>query len=124
MDRYWFSMLVLDLIVPFIMIAIGTRLKKSAKSMRSKIAYRSKMTKKNRNTWKYAQNFCGNFLLNMGGIFIIVAGYVMLLIAERTYTDIGIIAKTICLAQSVSILVPFALTELALRIKFDSNGNG
>lgn len=124
MNRYWFAMLILDLIVPVIMIIIGRFLKKASRSMRNKFAYRSKMAKKNRNTWKYAQNFCGNFLLNMGGILTVVSIYILLLIYERENFDVGIICKTMFLLQAVSIMIPFAMTELALRIKFDSNGNG
>lgn len=124
MNKFWTSMLVLDLIAPAIMIIIGRAIKKSSRKMKSKFAYRSKMAKKNRNTWKYAQNFCGNFLINMGAIFMIVAVFIMLIICERENTAIGIVGKTICLLQSVSILIPFGSTELALRIKFDSNGNG
>ena len=124
MSGYWFSMLGLDLIAPIVMIIIGRILKKSGRSMRSKLAFRTKMAKKNRNTWKYAHNFCGNFLLNMGGILIISSLYMLLLICEKDPSDIAVIAKTTCLLQSVSILIPFGFTELALRIKFDSNGNG
>lgn len=124
MDGYWFSMLGLDLIAPIVMIFIGNLLKKSARSMRSKFAYRSKMARKNHSTWKYAQNFCGKFLLNMGGIYIIMAIFILLIMCGKETFNMGIIAKTICLLQSVSILIPFGMTELALRIKFDSNGNG
>lgn len=124
MDKFWFSMLVLDLIPPAIMIILGRLMKKAAKSMRTKLAFRTKMAKKNRNTWKYAHNFCGNFLFNMGGVLMVFSVYILLLVSEKENLSIGIIGKTMCLLQSVSILIPFGLTEIALRIKFDSNGNG
>ena len=124
MDKYWVYMVVLDLIPPFIMIILGKLMKKASKSMRTKIAFRTKMSKKNRNTWRYAHNFCGNFLFNMGGVLMVMALNILILVAERDNLSIGIIAKTMCLLESVAIAIPFAATELALKIKFDSNGNG
>ena len=60
MDGFWLYMTVVDMIIPVVMICMGSRLsRRPPESMKSAFGYRSKQAKKNQDTWEFANKHCG-----------------------------------------------------------------
>ena len=57
---FWIFMLVMDLLIPVTMVFIGKRFqKKPPKEINGIYGYRTAMSMKNKETWKYAHRCCG-----------------------------------------------------------------
>ena len=58
---FWIFMLIMDLLLPFTMIGFGRYfMKKAPKEINSVFGYRTSMSMKNKDTWKFAHKYCGN----------------------------------------------------------------
>lgn len=81
-----------------------------------------KASTKNENTWNFSQRFYAVFLLILSLIYLVVACVIL----QKVFVDelnlriagcyIGLIAPPV-------VLIPVPFTTLALKIRFDSEGN-
>jgi len=80
------------------------------------IGYRTRMSKKNKDTWTFAHVYCGKIWFLFGFVLSILSiGAVILFEYESSLIWIA-------LAQLLVLMIPLILTEIALRKKFDKNG--
>ena len=68
---FWIFMLVMDLLIPVTMVFIGKRFqKKPPKEIKAMYGYRTAMSMKNKETWKYAHRCCGKLWYVSGLVMI------------------------------------------------------
>ena len=59
------TMSICNLLIPLIMLLGGYLMyKKPPKEINNVVGYRTKMSKKNKDTWEFAHNYCGRLWLN------------------------------------------------------------
>ena len=89
---FWIFMFVFDLSIPCIMILFGQRfLKKPPQNINSFYGYRTTMSMKNMDTWKFAHAYCGKLWKTTGwillGISIIVPLFVLFKDMENHFSS-------------------------------------
>jgi hypothetical protein len=119
-------MLVMNLLIPITMISFGHSFeKKPPKIARSKFAfgYRTVMSMKNEETWEYAHRFFGKLWFRFGIAVGLISIIVLFFFIGKDKDTVGFAGMIICYVQLVAMLLPVIPTELALRRRFDKNGN-
>jgi len=119
-------MLVMNLLTPLVMIIYGRVFeKKPPKIARSKFAfgYRTVMSMRNEETWEYAHRFFGKLWFRFGIAVGLISIIVLFFFIGKDKDTVGFAGMIICYVQLVAILLPVIPTELALRRRFDKNGN-
>ena len=119
-------MLVMNLLTPLVMIIYGRVFeKKPPKIARSKFAfgYRTIMSMRNEETWEYAHRFFGKLWFRFGIAVGLISIIVLFFFIGKDKDTVGFAGMIICYVQLVAILLPVIPTELALRRRFDKNGN-
>jgi len=121
---FWIFMLVMELLVPLTMIIIGNVFyKKAPKEINSIYGYRSSMSMKNEDTWKFAHNYCGKILRVIGWIIFVISIFVMITLFGKSEDAIGEIGMYLVIFQMVCLIASIFPTEKALRKNFDKDGN-
>ena len=115
---------ILSLMFPVIMIIVGLVMKNGIWPKKSNwhSGYRTKMSRKNQDTWEFAQKHLGRVLVATGAIIIWPAiGFLFLSTGqdETQYLALVILLG----AQVAAIILLIVFTEVALRKEFDENGN-
>lgn len=124
--NFWIFMLVMNLLTPLVMIIYGRIFeKKPPKIARSKFAfgYRTVMSMRNEETWEYAHRFFGKLWFGLGIAVGLISIIVLFFFIGKDKDTVGFAGMIICYVQLVAMLLPVIPTELALRRRFDKNGN-
>lgn len=109
--------------IPLIMIIFGGVFGKNApKEINSVYGYRTAMSIKNRDTWEFAHKFYGRVSLICGTV-LLVASVVLLVLFLRRGAGFGKAVLITAGVQFVVLLLSTFSTEIALKIKFDKDGN-
>ena len=75
---FWTFMLVMDLLVPLTMIYFGLRFEKNApKEINATFGYRTTMSMKNQETWKFAHKYAGKLWKVCGWLVLLISVVVM-----------------------------------------------
>lgn len=121
---FWIFMLVMDLLLPFTMIGFGRYfLKKGPKEINAYFGYRTSMSMKNKDTWKYAHQYCGRIWFVCGWILLPITVLLMCLVFGKSEDTVGITGGVICGGHLIFVIGSVFPTEIALRRTFDRNGN-
>lgn len=120
---FWLFMLAVDLLLPILMITIGVSFRKAApKDINPFIGYRTPMSMKNEDTWRFAHRFCGTLWRRWGLWMLPLSGIPMLLVLGKGIDAVSIVGTVVCCLQLVPMLVSIAVTEKALKETFDKEG--
>ncbi|MDE7363692.1 MAG: SdpI family protein [Ruminococcus sp.] len=120
---FWF-MLVCDLLVPLIMIITGGIMwKHYPKDINGLIGYRTKRSRKNMDTWKFAHEYFGKLWLKTGIILLIVSALAHIPFIHSSENTISVMSIILCMIQCAVIVSTIFPTENALKKTFDDNGN-
>ncbi len=120
---FWVFMLVMDLLVPLVMICFGRRFEKTApKEINAFFGYRTAMSMKNKETWKFAHEYIGRLWKVCGWVTLPTSAVVMLFALGKDIVEVSIFGSVICGAQIVIMLCTIISTERALKRNFDKNG--
>lgn len=121
---FWIFMLVMNMLIPGCMIVFGLLFRKSAPEKINWVyGYRTSMSMKNQETWKFAHNHFAKNWYKLGWITLIFSVVVMLLVMGKSMDIVGWAGGILCCVQMIPLLVPIFFTERALRQEFDANGN-
>ena len=121
---FWFFMLIMDLLIPAVMIAFGRYFMKKAPGTINRVfGYRTSMSMKNMNTWKFAHRYCGKIWYVCGMILLPVTVVCFLLMTGKDSDYVRTAGGIICGVQLIPMIVSIIPTEIALRKKFDKDGN-
>ena len=120
---FWIYMLIMDLLLPFTMIAFGKYFSKTApKSINTVFGYRTSMSMKNKDTWIFAHKYCGKIWFISGLIMLPLSVIVMMFVFGGLENVVGTVGAVLCGIQFIPILISIILTEKALNKTFDKNG--
>jgi len=119
---FWLFMLVMDLLIPT-MIYIGRRYqRKPPKEINSLSGYRTSMSMKNQDTWKFAHNYVGKIWFTSGIVVIIPTIFIFMYLFGKRADTIGYIGGAICFIEMIPMIGSILPTEKALHKTFDING--
>jgi len=125
--NFWIFMFVMNLLTPLVMIIFGyIYSKKPPQKPKSKFAYsgyRTPMSMKNEETWEYANRFFGKLWFRFGIAVGLISIIVLFFFIGKDKDTVGFAGMIICYVQLIAMLLPVIPTELALRRRFDKNGN-
>ncbi len=109
------------IIIPLVMIVFGAIFMENAPGEINHLyGYRSEMSMKNRDTWEFAHKFSGRLWFIFGLILLPVSVIALYLIQKRL--GFGTALLIVLGVQLIPLAGSIILTEIALRIKFDENG--
>ena len=81
---FWIFMLIMDVLLPFTMIGFGRYfMKKAPKEINSVFGYRTSMSMKNKDTWKFAHKYCGKVWYVCGMVMLPITVIFMLLVIGK-----------------------------------------
>ena len=120
----WVFMLATDLLIPAAMIACGAVFRRHApKKINALVGYRTAMSMKNMDTWRFAHEHCGRVWLR-AGLWLLPLSVLPLLFARgKGENAVGWMGCAVCMAQLVTLIGAIFPTERALRREFDEKGN-
>lgn len=123
MTSFYIFMFVMALIIPAVMIIIGTIfIKRPPRRINGLYGYRTARSRKSQETWDFAHHFSGRVFLRVGTITLVPSVIVMLLINDRSEDTVGWIGGILELVQCAFLFLSILLTERALRKNFDEIG--
>ena len=121
----WFfiTMFICNILIPLIMIMGGYFMyKKPPKEINSVVGYRTKMSKKNIDTWMFAHNYCGRLWLKLGTALLIPTVIVQIPFIHSNDNVIGTVTLIVEAVQLVVLIGSIIPVEKALKKTFDENG--
>ena len=122
--NFWVFMFIVSLFIPLIMISFGSYfVKKAPAKINAIFGYRTNMSMKNQDTWKFAHTYCGKLWQTLGLIILPLSACAMLFVAGKEADYISIFGCILILIQIIFLAGAIIPTEKALRKNFDKNGN-
>ena len=119
----WVYMLIMDLLLPFTMIGFGRYfMKKAPAEINSVFGYRTSMSMKNKDTWKFAHKYCGKIWYVCGLVMLPLTVILFLALIGKSQDCVGTAGGIIMGIQLVPLLGSIIPTEMALRKHFDISG--
>ncbi|WP_245156562.1 SdpI family protein [Clostridium aminobutyricum] len=85
--------------------------------------YRTNMSMKNIETWKFAHEYCGRLWFKIGRALLIVSVAASFYLAPLGVNPQGAGITILVLSQTAILVASIFPTEKALRERFDRNGN-
>lgn len=124
MMAFWFYMLACNLLFPLIML-IGGKLfmKRPPKEINRIVGYRTAMSMKNEDTWRFAHAVAGKFWWKWGFVSLPVAVVPMLFVLEKSEDSIAIAGLIIMCMLMIPVIAVIPHTEKALRNMFEKDGS-
>lgn len=120
---FFISMFICNLLIPATMIITGYFMyKKPPKDINGVIGYRTPMSSKNMDTWKFAHDYCGRLWLKIGIILLVPSIIVQIPFANSDENTVGILTLIIEGVQLVFLIGSILPVERALKRTFDKNG--
>lgn len=120
---FWWFMLMSDLLIPVIMIAAGRMMwKHCPKEINSIYGYRTKRSRMNQDTWKFAHEYCGRLWWKAGVMMSVPTILIFIPLIHSSDEIIGMIGLIPCIIQCVVLIISVVLTELALKKTFTDEG--
>ena len=120
---FFIVMFVCNMLMPLIMLIGGYCMyRKPSKEINGLVGYRTTMSKKNKDTWKFAHDYCGRLWIKLGLILLFPTILVQIPFVHSGDDAIGIVAlivESVQLAVLIGSIVP---VEKALKRTFDENG--
>lgn len=120
---FWWFMLISDLALPLIMMIAGWMMwKHCPKKINGIYGYRTKRSRMNPETWKFAHEYCGRLWWKTGLIMLVPTILIFIPLIHSSEETIGMIGLIPCILQCAVMIVSIILTELALKRTFTDEG--
>lgn len=115
----------IDLLVPVTMIAFGRYFSRNggSKKINMGFGYRTSMSMKNEDTWRFAHTHCGKSWWIVGWVLLPISIGVMLFVSGKDIATVETVGSIISGVQSALLIVSIFPTERALRKNFDKDGD-
>ena len=121
---FFIAMFVCNLLMPLIMLIFGYCMYKNPpKEINGLVGYRTTMSKKNKDTWLFAHNYCGRLWIKLGLILLLPTILAQIPFVHSSDNTIGIVTLIIEAIQLAVLLGSIVPVEKALKRNFDENGN-
>ena len=116
---FWWFMFVCDFIVPAAMILGGRMMwKHPPKDINGMVGYRTRRSMKNKETWKFAQEYCGRLWWKTGWLMSIPSALVHIPFYGKSEGMVGILGGIVCTLECVVMISTIYFVEKALRKNF------
>ncbi len=120
---FWWFMLCCDLLVPVCMVLVGWMMwKHCPKNINGIMGYRTSMSMKNMDTWKFAHKYCGKLWWKIGWIMLVPSMIIHFPIYTASEDVIGIVGGVLVTIQMIVLIGSIFPTEKALKKEFNSDG--
>ena len=120
---FWIFMACMDALLPITMIVLGRQYKNNPpKEINWGSGYRSSMSMKNKDTWKFAHEKIGKIWYICGCVLLPVSIALLFFVIGKNTDTIGEWGGKICITQIFIMIVTVFRVEAALRKTFDKNG--
>lgn len=120
---FWIFMFICNLIIPLLMILFGrVMLKHPPENINGIFGYRTSMSMKNMDTWKFAHKVCGTLWWKTGWIMLLLSIAVQLPFFQSGDQVIGIVGGILCAVQCVILILSILPVEKALKENFHRDG--
>ena len=120
---FWWFVLCCDLLVPVIQIIAGWMMwKHCPTSINNVYGYRTKWSKKNMDTWKFAHDHCGRLWWKVGLVMLLLSAAAHLPVYGGSEDAIGNTCLIITVVQMVILIGSIFPTEAALKRTFNEDG--
>lgn len=122
----WAVLLVDMFVVPAILLGFGWRfMKKPPQDINGAYGYRTSMSMKNRDTWDFAHQVCGQVWRRTGWVLLALSAVLLAWMqtrpgGEQTNWLLGIL---VMLGEGTALILTIIPVERALKKTFDKNGN-
>jgi uncharacterized membrane protein len=116
---FWWFLFVCDLLIPVAMICMGRVLwKHPPKNINNLYGYRTRRSMKNRDTWQFAQTYCGRLWWKIGWIMLVASLLVQIPFYHSTERTMGIMSCILCSVECIALCLSIVPTERALKRNF------
>ena len=116
---FWWFMFICDFIVPAAMILGGRMMwKHPPKDINGIVGYRTRRSMKNKETWKFAQEYCGRLWWKIGWLMSIPSALVHIPFYGKSEGMVGILGGIVCTLECVVMISTIYFVEKALK-RFD-----
>lgn len=120
---FWWFMLICSLLIPLVMVIAGLVMqRRSPKSINALLGYRTELSMKNMDTWKFAHEHCGKLWWKIGLILLIPSVLVNIPFYHSDENAISIAGLILCAVQLVVLMASIYPTHRALKNTFNDNG--
>ena len=120
---FWMFLFVCNLLIPLLMVIAGRMMyRHTPKSINGIYGYRTKMSMKNEETWKFAHDYCGRLWQKAGLVALALSAVVQLPFLRASEAVVGTVGGIISFAQVILLLCTILPVERALRANFDQDG--
>lgn len=121
---FFIAMFCCNLFIPLVMVVAGYLMyKHPPKEINSIIGYRTTMSGKNKDTWKFAHDYCGKLWLKIGIVLLILSAIAQIPFIHSSDDAIGTCVLLIESIQVILLIASIVPVEKALKRTFDKNGN-
>ncbi len=120
---FWWFLIICDSLIPLTML-IGGRImwKHCPKQINGLIGYRTTMSMKNMDTWKFAHAYVGKLWWHIGLILLIPTILLPIPFYHANENTLGFVNTILIVIQLVFLIGSIFPTEKALKHNFDKNG--
>ena len=120
---FYIMMFICNLFIPVVMLICGFFMYKyPPKKINHIIGYRTSMSRKNMDTWKFAHDYCGRLWIKLGLLLLIMTIIIQIPFAHSSEDIIGYMTVFVEVTQLVVLLGSIVFVERALKKTFDENG--
>lgn len=120
---FWVFMFICNLLVPLLMVIFGRIMfKHPPQNINDIIGYRTAMSKKNKDTWYFANQYCGRIWWKTGWILLILSIAVQLPFLHSNDDIVSIAGGILCTVQIIVLLASIIPVERALKQNFNPDG--
>lgn len=120
---FWIFMLIMVLLIPVSMVALGRLLLNSAPhNINSTFGYRTRRSMMNKETWNFAHMYIGKLWFICGLILLLPSVVVMFFVLGKDANTVGTVGAIIVFVQMIPMIGTIIPTEKALKKNFDEYG--
>ena len=122
---YKIFMFIMLLLIPAVMVGFGAYfMRRAPKKINYVFGYRTAMSMKNEDTWKFAHKLIGKIWLVCGTLLLVGGVVFFFVFASGKDENAASIASLVILGVQLLVLMCSIIpTEIALKKNFDENGN-
>lgn len=122
--KFWMIMFFFTLLIPLTMIIYGAiYTKKGPKKVNRFSGYRTDMSMKNEETWKFAHQHFGKIWLVWGLLLLIITVPINFIYMDGSNNTVGLVGGVLVFFQMIVMAISNIPTSRALKKTFDDNGN-
>lgn len=115
--------LIMTMLIPLVMVVCGWLFTHGIPRDRNSLfGYRTAMSVKTDDTWRFAHEYCGRLWLIIGFILFVLTTVFMVLAMSMDPGTVSYISGILMMVYVVPLLVSVAATEKALKKTFDTRG--